>query len=155
MDLRDFIAELQAAPSRIERLDCRDALLPAADQFGQEIDGNFRREQDSNGADWLPHSPVTIALHGEHPLLRLSYAMYSAAVDYRNPASYHELSSQAITIGIDGNDIPYANRQDQGGGNVPQREYFYLNEDSQEIVRQVIDEALFPLIERRVFRGAA
>lgn len=153
MQLAEFVDMLGGVERRLESADFRKALRAAGEQFAEEVAGNFERQEDSDGAPWKPHAPLTIALHGVHPLLRLTYAMYRAGTNLDNAASVVLIEDRKITVGIDGNEIPYANRQDQGGGNIPAREFFYLNEDGIERVGDVIEEAGFEVINTQVFLG--
>lgn len=153
MRLDEFVEMLGTANDRLERADFREALEGAGVQFGEEVEGNFQRQEDSDGVPWKPHAPLTIALYGVHPLLRLTYAMYAAATDLRNSAAIMLLEDRRITIGIDGNEIPYAFKQDEGFGNIPAREFFYLNEGSIERVGGVIEEEGFRVIDSYVFPG--
>lgn len=153
MQMDEFLEMLGGAADRLDNADLRPALRAAGNQFGDEVAGNFQRQEDSSGNPWAPHAPLTIALHGVHPLLRLSYAMYRAATDLDAAAAVSLLEDRKITIGIDGNEIPYAWKQDEGAGRIPAREFFYLNGDSVERVGDVIEEAGFDVVNSYVFPG--
>lgn len=150
MQPEEFLKMLESASERLANADFSLVLEAAGVQFGEEIEGNFERQVDSQGMPWKPHSPRTIELHGVHPLLRLTYAMYQAATDLRNSAATVLIEDRMIRIGIDGNEIPYAWRQDEGAGRIPQREFYYLNEDSIAKVGAVIEEEAFEVIQSKV-----
>jgi hypothetical protein len=151
MKMDEFLTMLATASDRLDKADFRPALRAAGEQFSDEVAGNFLREEDSDGNPWAPHAPLTIALHGVHPLLRLSYAMYRAATDLDAATALQLLEDRKITIGIDGNQIPYAWKQDEGAGRIPAREFFYLSGDSVERVGEAIEEAGFDVVNSYVF----
>lgn len=153
MNVDQFLTMLDTAGDRLERASFKEPLDKAGEQFSQEVAGNFERQEDSRGELWKPHAPLTIKIHGEHPLLRLSYDMYRAATDLSNAAAIKRVEDRSITLGIDGTEIPYASRQDQGGGRVPQREFFYLNAESIDRVGEVLEDAAQPIIEGFVLTG--
>lgn len=153
MQLGEFVSMLESAPSRLAQANFSEVLTDAGKQFGVEIAGNFARNEDSTGVTWKPHAPLTIALHGVHPLLRLSYAMYRAATDLEAAAATSLVEERQITMGIDGSEIPYAWKQNEGAGRIPKREFFYLNGDSVDRVGEVIEESGLAVIESTVFRG--
>lgn len=144
---------LESAPRRLAQANFAPVLKDAGKQFGVEVAGNFDRNEGSDGVTWKPHAPLTIKLHGVHPLLRLSYAMYRAATDLEAAAATSLVEQRQITMGIDGNEIPYAWKQNEGFGRIPKREFYYLNGDSVERVGEVIEESALPIIESDVFRG--
>jgi hypothetical protein len=146
MDLRDLGRHFREAYSELESADYSEPLLESGKQFGKEVSGNFDRNEDFNGQPWKPHAPLTIKLHGEHPLLRLTYAMFNAAIDLQNSAAKYTLENNVITIGIDANQIPYANAQNEGFERIPQREFFYLNEDGQKAVGKVLEDSCFKIV---------
>lgn len=150
MDVAEFLSELDSAQRRIRIVELDGPLVEAGKQFGKEVADNFQRQVGSDGSVWPPHATLTVKLHGPHPLLRLSYRMYRAATDLNDSAAKKVLSRRSITLGINGDEIPYAAVQDQGGGRIPQREFFYLSEDGQERVREVIEEAAYPIVVERV-----
>lgn len=153
MQLDEFVAMLDGANDRLDKASFREALERAGKQFGQEVQRNFERQEDSSGTPWKPHAPLTIALHGVHPLLRLTYAMYQAATDLDAAGSTKLLKERSIMVGIDGTEIPYAIKQDEGAGRIPAREFFYLSEEGAERVQEVIEEELGPIVEGFVLKG--
>lgn len=153
MQMDEFLDMLGGAADRLAKADFRPALRAAGDQFGQEVATNFLREEDSEGNPWKPHAPLTIALHGEHPLLRLTYAMHRAATDLNAAAALSLVEDRKITMGIDGSEIPYAWKQNEGAGRIPAREFFYLNGDSVERVGDVIEAAGYEVVSTQVFPG--
>jgi len=150
MLLEDFAKELLETAERVESSDYREPLKIAGKTFGDEVGKNFLREESESGSAWPEHSPVTVAIYGPHPLLRLSYVMMTAATDYGNPGASMVLENNQITIGIDGNEIPYAATQNDGGGNIPAREFFYLNEDSQGLLGAELEINCISVIEEEV-----
>lgn len=150
MFAEDFVKLLEGADQRLEDASFTDPLEDAADQFGLEVTKNFERQEDSSGQPWLPHSPKTIRLHGEHPLLRLTWTMYAAAIDPNDSNSKKIVQPREVVFGIDGTKVPYAKRQNEGGGRVPQREFFYLTKDGEGEVKDVLAESAFVIIDGEV-----
>ena len=153
MDMQELVAVLGDAPRRLAESSFRGALDEAVDQFGNEIADNFLRAEDVGGSPWPEHAPLTVMLYGVHPLLRLTYKMYGAAIDADDPNALKILEDRRVTIGIDGTAIPYAWKQDEGAGRIPKREFFYLNDDGVERVGKIIEEAGFDVINAYVFPG--
>lgn len=147
IQFEDLASEVSGIVDRLERASFRDALVEAGKAFGEEVAGNFERNEDSEGQPWAPHAPLTVKLYGPHPLLRLTWAMHAAAIDLNNEAAKYLLEDRVITIGIDGNELPYAAVHDQGGGRIPKREFFYLNEQSQDRVGEVLEEECFKVVQ--------
>lgn len=135
----EFLTRLDEAPARLARVSYRDEMDLLAHDASRMIEGNFTREEDSEGNHWLPHSPVTTAKHGEHDLLRLSYDMFSAAVNPDDGNAVKELGDREVTFGVDGTVIPYARAQNQGYGRIPAREYFYLRARDLEAVMELFE----------------
>ena len=142
MLVEEFLERLDQAPARLARVSYRDELELLAHDACRMVEGNFTREEDSDGNHWAEHAPATIAKHGVHELLRLSYDMFKAAVNPEDLNAVMELTDREVTFGVSGAAIPYASIQNEGGGKIPQREYFYLREQD--------EEAVVELFQRRV-----
>ena len=134
MLVEDFLMRLDSAPQRLARTSYRDEFDLLAHDASRMIEGNFVREEDSDGNHWAPHAPATIAKHGVHDLLRLTGAMYAAAINPDDLRAVKELDDRGVTFGVSGTDIPYADIQNEGGGRIPQREYMYLRDQDREAV---------------------
>lgn len=90
---------------------------------------NFIFTTDSGGNLWPEHSPVTVALYGEHPLLILSGTMHAAATQSGAPGNFESVSATGIVFGVD---LIYAATQQFGDSrrNIPQREFFYITDEA-------------------------
>ncbi len=126
MELEEFADELLKIPERMAALSFRDTLEDAANEASESIGNNFQRCEDSNGNPWPPHSPTTIRLHGPHPLLKLTWTMYHAATNIDDPNAIKRLEDRSIVFGISGSGVPYVNKQNEGEGIIPRREFFYI-----------------------------
>jgi len=152
MSPEDFIGLLGDIPGRLEQASFREPLNQAGYEFGEQVGQNFSRQVSSDGSPWPPHAPLTVRLHGPHPLLRLTWAMYAAATNPDDSAAKKILEDRQITLGIDGNEIPYAVKQNEGEGRIPQREFFYLSEEGEVAVRDILADASGPIMDKEVFR---
>lgn len=115
-----------------------DALNGAADEFQRSQETNFAAKEDSSGTPWKPHAPLTIALYGVHPLLRLEGIMREAATggngSFRRVSMGRKLSK--IRMGISSAAVPYAKTHQVGRGRVPRREFYYLHKSRRpEVLR--------------------
>lgn len=156
MSPEDFLELLSEAPAKIESIGLPGPLKEAAYETGEQIGQNFQRQQNADGSPWPPHAPLTAKLHGPHPLLKLTWDMYGAATDPDDPHGKLLAEDRQITFGIDGNEIPYAKVQNEGGrgdsGNrIPKREFFYLTEGAGQVVEDTFVTATSPLVEKELF----
>ncbi|MCR9295578.1 MAG: hypothetical protein NXI32_22910 [bacterium] len=151
MDAYEFANLLGAASGKLERESFKDPLEQAARSCAEFVGDNFQRQQAESGESWLPHAPLTIKLHGEHPLLRLTWTMYAAATNIDDPKAKKIIGDREIVFGIDGTEIPYARTQQSGEGRVPAREFFYVRDEDMLQVMDVFAEAAMPIINQRVF----
>jgi hypothetical protein len=108
-----------------------EALDAAREEFLEGIKDNFAKKEDSVGAKWAPHSPVTIAMYGVHPLLVLRTPMSVAAMGGANSVRIVRRANQRLTVGlgISSAAIPYFRTHQHGDDdrNIPQREFYYLS----------------------------
>jgi hypothetical protein len=152
MDAEDFVTMLENAELRLAGASFRDALEDAGRAVNKAVEGNFDRQESSDGVPWAPHAPLTIALHGPHPLLRLTYDMFHAATNLDDPNAKKLVSDREIVFGVDGDAIPYARKQQSGAGRIPAREFFYLNEADSGAVTERFAAGAEQVIEREVLR---
>lgn len=99
---------------------CADAIQ---DGFG----ANIVAARGPNGEAWPPHAPSTVARYGPHPLLQLSGKLREAAEG--GPGRIREITDMEAIVGVDGGAIPYAARQNYGGGIIPRREFIFAGPD--------------------------
>lgn len=115
-----------------------DALRGAADAFQESQFTNFAAKEDSDGVPWKPHAPLTIALYGVHPLLRLEGIMKEAATG--GSGSFQTVSIgrkvSRIQVGISKVAVPYAKTHQDGRGRIPRRQFYYLHKSRRpEVLR--------------------
>lgn len=156
MSPEDFLTLLSKVPAKLERVALPDPLKQASYEVGEQVGQNFQRQVGPDGSAWKPHAPLTIKLHGPHPLLKLTGAMYAAATDPDDPNGKLIVEDRQLTMGIDGTEIPYAKVQNEGGigdsGNhIPQREFFYLTTEGADQVEDTFADAAGPLVEMELF----
>jgi hypothetical protein len=115
-----------------ENGDLSDELRGTVPSFHNGFLGNFIRRQDPRGVPWAPHAPLTIRLHGVHPLLILSGAMLAVSGDEGSAGNITRVTDRGrrLELGIDGATIPYAITHQEGSDRVPQREFLYANDET-------------------------
>ena len=92
---------------------------------------NFALKEGSDGKSWPPHAPLTIKIHGPHPLLILSDTMRSAVAGEAGPGSVFRDEFRSFETGTD---LIYARTHQEGDAsrNIPQREFLYASENVQD-----------------------
>lgn len=108
-----------------------EAVSATADKVFEAVGENFDRAEDASGAAWPEHSPVTIAMHGVHPLLILSRRLKNAATGGSEAVRRKSFANKRTVYGIGVSpSIPYwrvHQRGSSGPPRIPRRQYFYLN----------------------------
>lgn len=108
-----------------------------AEELRQGFDDNFSRGGNSEGP-WPPHSPVTVAIHGPHPLLILSGAMRAATTEQGAPGAIEQIGPRGLDMSIDLQQIPYARAQNLGHNRIPQREFHVVDESRADACEKLI-----------------
>ncbi len=144
----EFADLMESAPAELARVSYRDVLEQLSYEVAERIGENYVRAEDSSGNPWPPHAPLTVKLHGEHPLLKLSHAMYAATINPDDPNAKKLLDDREVIIGIDGNELPYAKSQNEGEGRIPRREFYYLRDEAVDQVSEKCEAAARLLIEK-------
>lgn len=130
MYAEDFVELLERVPEKLASASYREALEQTSYEVAERMGENYVRQEDSSGNPWPPHAPLTVKLHGVHPLLKLSHAMYAATINPDDPNAKKTLGDREVVFGVDGNELPYATKQNEGAGRIPRREFFYLRSDA-------------------------
>ena len=127
MNVKQFVSMLGKA-SRYGWANQRGAVADLSVEFQQAQEENFNRAEDSSGTPWKEHAPMTIALHGPHPLLILTGAMKTAAMGGRGSSFSIKAGPRKTTcvVSISKNAIPYAWKHQHGAGRIPRRQFFYM-----------------------------
>lgn len=104
------------------------------------VGDNFAATRSSDGSPWAPRKDSK-----PHPLLRLAYAMYGAAVNTVGGGHISKITKDSLVTGIDVNVIKYARAQNLGYAprNLPAREFMYISEDVLGNVGAVIWEEAY------------
>tara|TARA_R100000664_G_scaffold34243_1_gene55655 strand:+ start:11706 stop:12137 length:432 start_codon:yes stop_codon:yes gene_type:complete len=98
----------------------------------------FSNQTSSEGESWPPHSPVTIKLYGEHPLLILSGSLYDELT-----SGVDESTERSISVGTD---LDYAEWNNDGTEKIPAREFMYIPESAQDACVEHIGDYVFDLL---------
>lgn len=108
-----------------------EAVSAAADKVFESVGGNFDRAEDAGGEAWPAHSPVTIAMHGVHPLLILSGRLKRAATGGSESVRIKNFPRGKTVYGLGVSpSIPYWRVHQKGSAGpprIPRRQYFYLS----------------------------
>lgn len=90
------------------------------------IGDNFAATRSSDGSPWPARKD-----NKPHPLLRLTYAMFGAAVNTAGGGHISKITKDSLVTGIDIGVIKYARAQNLGYAprNLPAREFMYITED--------------------------
>lgn len=90
------------------------------------VGDNFAAMKGSDGSPWPPRKD-----NAEHPLLRLTKAMYGAATTPGAAGHITAATAQALKTGIDIGAIRYARAQNLGfpQNNLPPREFMYIGDE--------------------------
>lgn len=123
----EFIADMEKL-SREFGNDFEPALRECYPIVQRDIEDHFDAAEGSNGT-WPLHSPVTIARYGPHPLLILTGALAAAATG-TGTGHVVQFDTSEMTYGVERGVIPYAGIHQDGGGNIPQREYLWFSEEA-------------------------
>jgi phage gpG-like protein len=92
------------------------------DPVHEGVAENFDATRSPSGK-WPPHSPVTIMLHGPHPLLVLSGTMKAAVTSRGSSGRIEEFTRDSLTFGTD---LFYAPYQQYGTRKIPARPFLWL-----------------------------
>ena len=113
-----------------------EPLAECKDELRNNFVEIFANQKSSEGDQWPAHSPVTIKLHGDHPLLILSGDLYQELT------GDSVMSERRVTAGTD---LEYAEWNNDGvpDNNLPQREFMYLTEDTQNACVEHVGDYIF------------
>lgn len=139
MSPEEFAQRLRGASRRIESASFREALDELVEPIREEFQDNFQRAEDDAGVSWPARS------EGEHPLLRLTFAMFRAVAG--DDGTLERVGDRSLELGVDGNKIPYAYKHQKGIG-VRRRKYLYLNQSARRRTRAVLIRFARPIVVR-------
>lgn len=144
--LDEFQADLAAAAQKLAgKLGFHVPLEACKEPIRAGVADIFEQQVDSSGSHWPPHAPLTVKLHGPHPLLILSGKMHAAALGGSGATEGN--SGDELQLGIDAEAIPYAAVHQTGGGNnIPQREFFYVTEQALDACAEIVADHAVSLL---------
>lgn len=121
-----------------------EAIKAGEDEFLSGIDENFARQEDPDGIRWKEHSPVTIMLHGVHPLLILSGRMKAAATGGTGAVRILKSDSKrmVVQLGISSQVITYYKHHQYGTRKIPRRRFYFLHRSKRPVVIRAMQRAV-------------
>ena len=84
---------------------------------------NFANTKAPSGT-WPPHSPVTVKIHGPHPLLILSGALLRSVTESGSDGNVEFVSAREMAVGTS---LFYAGWQQHGTTKIPPRMFLWVN----------------------------
>lgn len=133
-------AALEQIVQSVATRDYSDVLASCHFQILEGVAENFTREENRFGEAWPKRKDDKT-----HPLLRLTYAMYVAAATHGGAGQVERINAQTSELGISLDAIPYARAQNLGypEGNLPAREYYYIDDETEERLSEIVESAVF------------
>lgn len=131
-EINAFVARLI---SRIDAFDASEAWPEVEKVLLVGVGDNFAAMKGSDGSPWPPRKDSS-----EHPLLRLTRAMYGAATEPGAAGHISASSAEALKTGIDIEAIKYARAQNKGYAprNLPPREFMYVGDETVEKIQLIL-----------------
>lgn len=124
-DINVVIEMMQATASQLESFDFSPVFSSMLETFHRGIESNFDNIRGP-GYTWPPHSPVTIAKHGPHPLLILTGAMKRSVTQTGSEGRIEEIMRDEMTIGTSLFYAPYQQFGTTGPPRIPVRRFLWL-----------------------------
>jgi phage gpG-like protein len=145
-DVNVVIDSLQATTSQLDSFDFAPVFSAMLETFHRGIESNFDNIRGP-GYTWPPHSPVTIAKHGPHPLLILTGAMKRSVTQSGAEGRIEEIMRNEATIGTSLFYAPYQQFGTTGPPKIPARRFLWLQssfvDQLAEIFADQMTERLF------------
>lgn len=113
--------------------------------FRQDIHQHFIDNRGPEEA-WAPHAPETIRRHGPHPLLRLTYAMHTAATRLGASGNLAIFRPREMISGVDGNVVNYASYQHYGTNRIPARPFIWISDEAEEDAATEFERLYFEMM---------
>lgn len=133
-----------AFASSLESGDLTPAFRSCIEVASEGFSDNFGATKAPYGT-WPPHSPVTVAIHGPHPLLILTGDMYRAVTKEGSEGRIQDLEPRSLVLGTD---LFYAAWQQYGTAKIPPRPFLWLDKPFVVQVTEVFADASY-----RIFVG--
>lgn len=130
-----------------------DAVRSCADMVFESVSNNFSRAEDAQGTPWPAHSPLTIALHGPHPLLTLTGKMKAMASGGAGSMRSKEFSKTqtVMRLKLSGAKGQYWQKHQFGSNGkprIPRRQFFYLHKSDRPQVVAKTRETIIQKIRK-------
>lgn len=142
LTVEQFVAEMTALPTNLEREGFRDALAACRAVILQDVAQHFGDQLSGDGSRWPPRKDKLT-----HPLLILSSLLFQSSVG-NAAGKVDRLEDRELELGIDKTAVPYAGVHQFGypKRNIPQRQYWWVSDDAIEECEGIIAEHLNDLL---------
>ena len=146
IDAEEMPEQAAGVLSELLQLSCVPVFAQMLPLIRQETEERFDTETSPEGVPWKPRKIIGDG----HPLLVETGAMAAAAIG-QGTGAIEQLQNRELMVGIDGSVIEYAAAQNYGypKNNLPQREYFGIDEDG-ELADQ-LEEMLTDYVYTEIF----
>lgn len=145
-DVTVVINELRATAQQLQSFDFAPVFSEMLETFHRGIESNFDNTRGP-GYTWAPHSPVTIALHGPHPLLILTGAMKRSVTQTGAEGRIEDIMQNEMTIGTSLFYAPFQQFGTTGPPRIPARRFLWLQgsyvDELAEIFADQVAQRLF------------
>jgi phage gpG-like protein len=138
----DAIMVLGAFASELENVSLQEVFRKTTDSLHEGFQANFTNTRGPKGT-WPPHSPVTVAIYGPHPLLILTGAMLASVTQTGAPGSIENYRPREMEIGTS---IWYSGFQQFGTLKIPARPFLWLDSTPMEKVTSAFVNALIEFL---------
>ena len=123
-----LVDEVEQTIGRLQSFDFAPVFESVLDILHEGFASNFDQTRAPYG-QWPPHSPMTIALHGVHPLLILTGAMKAAVTQSGSSDRIEEITQTEAIIGTSLFYAPYQQYGTSGPRPIPARPFLWLEGD--------------------------
>lgn len=156
--VEELSEQLYGTAAELLQLSCAPVFAQMLPIIRQSIEERFDTATSPDLAPWPERKPDP--RDDGHPLLIDTGALIDAAIG-QGTGAMEQLGQRELLLGIDGQVIEYANVHNEGFRNIPQREYFGLDEDTIDKCADLLADYVMQQIfgddesERNAFRDAA
>ncbi len=121
-DALDAPAVMRSFANDLLTVDFHDAFEACVETVNSGFEENFDEARAPDGP-WKPHAPLTILLHGVHPLLILSGKMKASVTQRGTEERVENIGARDAAFGTD---LFYAGYQQFGTMKIPARRFLWL-----------------------------
>ena len=123
-----LVDEVEQTIGRLQSFDFAPVFTAVLDTLHEGFASNFDQTRAPYG-QWPPHSPMTIAKYGVHPLLILTGAMKAAVTQSGSSDRIEEITQTEAIIGTSLFYAPYQQYGTDGPRPIPARPFLWLEGD--------------------------